>query len=328
MRLVLIGPGLMSIPPKGWGAVESLIWDYYTCIRTYHPDVDVHIVNEKEESVMLEKLRTLNPDIVHLHYDAYIERMRKVRGPIIILTSHYAYIDQQDAVKELDLYHKIFRLFIASEFPIFCLSPAIRDTYLRNGAEADTLFVHPNGANEELYRYTEEPALGHRSAYVGKIDGRKRQAHYVNISAIDFIGQIDGNQFPRDHPNWKGEWTKGQLQQGLTDYGNLVLLSEAEAHALVCCEALICGLGLVVSEFATANLDTSLPFITVIPTEKLSDTLYVAQEIERNRTISLAMRPQIREYALKNFSWRPLVAAYITQLKELLKRKTTCLEQL
>ena len=28
MKLVIIGPGIMPIPPKGWGAVESLIWDY------------------------------------------------------------------------------------------------------------------------------------------------------------------------------------------------------------------------------------------------------------------------------------------------------------
>ena len=28
MNVALIGPGIMPIPPDGWGAVESLIWDY------------------------------------------------------------------------------------------------------------------------------------------------------------------------------------------------------------------------------------------------------------------------------------------------------------
>ena len=106
-----------------------------------------------------------------------------------------------------------------------------------------------------------------------------------------------------------------------------MLLSEAEAHALVCCEALICGLGLVVSEAATANLDTSLPFITVIPDEKLGDIEYVAKEIERNREVAVTMRPAIREYGLAKFSWRPLVDAYVACLKELLEKRTTCLEQ-
>ena len=29
MKIALIGPGIMPIPPPGWGAVEILIWDYY-----------------------------------------------------------------------------------------------------------------------------------------------------------------------------------------------------------------------------------------------------------------------------------------------------------
>ena len=27
MKISLIGPGIMPIPPVGWGAVEILIWD-------------------------------------------------------------------------------------------------------------------------------------------------------------------------------------------------------------------------------------------------------------------------------------------------------------
>ena len=27
MKLSIIGPGIMPIPPQGWGAVEILIWD-------------------------------------------------------------------------------------------------------------------------------------------------------------------------------------------------------------------------------------------------------------------------------------------------------------
>ncbi len=327
MRLAIVGPGTISIPPKGWGAVESLIWDYYTFIRAYHPDVDVHIVSEKEEGPMLDAIRALNPDVVHLHHDAYVNRMRKVRGPLVLLTSHYSWTERQGEVKEYDMYFKVFTQFIASGFPIFCLSPAIANAYIEHGAEPDSVFVHHNGANEELYRYTEAPSKGDRSAYVGKIEPRKRQARYSGIDSIDFIGHIADSDFPTDHPNWKGEWTKGQLQEGLTEYGNLVLLSEAEAHALVCCEALMCGLGLVVSEYAAANLDRGLPFITVIPTERLCDLEFVEAEITRNRAVSIAMRSQIRAYGLENFSWRPLVAAYVARLKGLLERKTSGLEQ-
>ena len=30
MNIALIGPGILPIPPNGWGAVESLIWDYFS----------------------------------------------------------------------------------------------------------------------------------------------------------------------------------------------------------------------------------------------------------------------------------------------------------
>jgi hypothetical protein len=42
-----------------------------------------------------------------------------------------------------------------------------------------------------------------------------------------------------------------------------VLLSDGEAHSLVIMEALAAGLGVVVSEFATANLCLAKEFITV-----------------------------------------------------------------
>ena len=29
LKISIIGPGIMPIPPTGWGAVEILIWDYY-----------------------------------------------------------------------------------------------------------------------------------------------------------------------------------------------------------------------------------------------------------------------------------------------------------
>ena len=40
--------------------------------------------------------------------------------------------------------------------------------------------------------------------------------------------------------NYLGEWTKDQLYKELTDYGNLVLLSDGEAHSLVIMEGICC----------------------------------------------------------------------------------------
>ena len=33
MKIALIGPGIMEIPPPKWGAVEMLIWDYALILK-------------------------------------------------------------------------------------------------------------------------------------------------------------------------------------------------------------------------------------------------------------------------------------------------------
>ena len=71
-------------------------------------------------------------------------------------------------------------------------------------------------------------------------------------------------------------------------------------------EALAAGLGVVVSEFATANLDLDKEFITVIPEKKISDIDFVEEQIIKNREYSVQHRQEIREYA-KQFDWTETV---------------------
>ena len=135
---------------------------------------------------------------------------------------------------------------------------------------------------------------------------------YQTIPSLDFVGNYHDSPFFREHPNYLGEWDKPTLYENLTDYGNLVLLSEGEADPLVVKEALIAGLGVVVSECACANLDLTKDFITVIPNERLRDLNYVYKAIEKNRQVSVEKREEIREYALANFSWRNIVERYVS----------------
>jgi glycosyltransferase involved in cell wall biosynthesis len=107
-----------------------------------------------------------------------------------------------------------------------------------------------------------------------------------------------------------GEWDKPTLYRDLTEYGNLVLLSDGEADPLVVKEALIAGLGVVVTPAAAANLDTSHPFITVIPFSRLRDSEFISNEIKKNRETALENREAIREYGIRNFHWAHLVETY------------------
>ena len=45
MKIVLIGPGIMPIPPTGWGAVEILVWDTKVALEKLGHDEPQHKIN-------------------------------------------------------------------------------------------------------------------------------------------------------------------------------------------------------------------------------------------------------------------------------------------
>ena len=127
---------------------------------------------------------------------------------------------------------------------------------------------------------------------------------------IDFIGNNADPSFDIEDPCYFGEQSKEDIMENLTSYANLILLSSGEAHPFVCLEGMASGLGLVLSEQSTANLDLSKPFITVIPDDKINDIDYLKKSIEENRKISMNMRKEIRQYCRDNFDWCAIIQKY------------------
>lgn len=112
---------------------------------------------------------------------------------------------------------------------------------------------------------------------------------------------------------------KEHLYNNLTEYGNLVLLSDGEAHPLVCMEAFAAGLGVVISQWAAANLDIRKKFITIIPENKISDIKFVEQCIKQNREYSIHHRDEILDYA-KQFDWKNVIQKYyIPNIKKVIE---------
>jgi glycosyltransferase involved in cell wall biosynthesis len=95
-------------------------------------------------------------------------------------------------------------------------------------------------------------------------------------------------------------------------------LSDGEnGTPLVVKEAMINGLGVVISKYASHDIPDNLPFVTVIPDDKLQDTFYVEEKIKENREISVGMRDEIRQFAIDNFSWESLVKFYAQNIEKL-----------
>jgi len=320
MKIALVGPGIIEIPPKGWGAVESLIWDYATELGELgHEGV---IINTPDLNEIIRELRSDDFDFIHVHYDVFYSLMDAIRSYCpnskLAISSHYPYIDQRDR-HPYDGYDKIYSWLISNtKYYNFCISEKDYNTYLNDGADESKLLVCKNGAQHRDYSYTDSPTQSDRTLYLGKIEKRKRQSFYQSIDNVDYVGKyVPGTPFDTD-VNYLGEWDHKTKLETVTEYGNMLLLSDGEnGTPLVIKEALICGLGVVVSKYAAHDLDKSLPFVTVIEEDKWNDIEYVKEKLEENRKVSLTMRDEIRNYGIKNFSWETLVKTYIQNIENM-----------
>jgi hypothetical protein len=315
MKISMIGPGLMPIPPKGWGAVESLIWDMANALKDLGHEVQ--IINTTDGNKVLNAINEFNPDFVHINYDDFIVLYPHIKQPKA-MTSHFGYLERPDMMNG---YVNIFNKFQEMKPNVFCLSEGIKNIYkIFSSFPEDKLFVTPNGVNMDAFNFKEEPEHPHRSMYLAKVDYRKRQHLFQNIDSLWFAGNIVDERYDTKN-NYLGEWSKEQLYKELTDYGNLVLLSDGEAHSLVIMEAFAAGLGVVISEFAKANLDLDKKFITVIPEKKIKDIEFVEGQIIRNREYSIKHRDEIREYA-KQFEWKNVLQKhYLPSIQKLIANK-------
>lgn len=304
MKICLVGPGIMPIPPVGWGAVEILIWDYKETLEKLGHEVI--IINTRDQRQIIELCNSHNPDFVHVQYDEFWQVCNLINCNNVAITSHFGYLDQEN---KYDYYYNQIMNGFSSMYKakIFALSPSIAEKYKARGFSQDRLRIVPNGVRDDLFQFQIECEYPDRSIYLAKVEPRKRQYLYQNIDSLYFAGNNIESRFNTQNSNYLGELSKEQLYNNLTRYANLVLLSDGEAHPLVCLEAMSAGLGLVISEWATANLDLNLPFIDVIPESKIHDIEYVEDVIKSNREKSVNMRSEIRDYVISNFSWEKIV---------------------
>jgi len=304
MKVCIVGPGIQPIPPTGWGAVEILIHD--TRLELEKLGHSVLVVNTPDRQEIISQVNKFEPQFVHIQYDSFTDVVPHLTCKSVAMTSHYGYLEQSKRWAP-DGYPKIADNFCKSTADIFALSPGIASVYEGLGIDSSRVHVVPNGVSGGKFRFAEACENPHLSIYLAKVEPRKRQKDFQGVEGLCFAGNCIDNRFDQASERYLGEWSKKKLYSSLTKYANLVLLSDGEAHPLVCMEALVAGLGLVVSECSQANLDTSLPFIDVIPESRISDLRYVQEIIEKNRNVSVGMRNEIRQYGL-TFSWKKIVA--------------------
>ena len=81
MKITQVTPGIITIPPNGWGAVEKVIWEYYNNIKELGHECDIKYLDETEGG---------NSDIVHIHMaNLAIEAANKGIPYIFSLHDHH-----------------------------------------------------------------------------------------------------------------------------------------------------------------------------------------------------------------------------------------------
>ena len=317
MKILLVGPGFSPIPPTGWGAVESIVWDYYQIL--IKQGIEVIIINTQKTQNIINLCNSYNADIIHIMYDDHIIIVPYLTCRKILYTSHYAYITHPNFETQYSSYFEnIFKKVIQyqDKIIVYAISNLIIEKYKKHGFNKQ-IHLMGNGAREDKFNFSLTPNNPTKSVYIAKIEYRKSQYKYQSIPNINFVGNYCDSPFNFHLSNYIGEWDKDTLYKNLTNYGNLILLSEGEADPLVVKEALIAGLGVVLSECSCSNLDLSKKFITIIPNNRLNDLDYISNEIEENRKYSILHREEIRTYALEYFAWNRIIQNYINVLNRI-----------
>jgi len=317
MKIALIGPGIMPIPPQNWGAVESLIWDYYEYLK--EKGVEVDILNTPDLRAVANHVNNTDYDFIHLHYDDHAGVLSGLINKPFCVTTHYGYI--KDHYPNYGYWSRIFNGVLNCP-GIISLSNEIQGLFKLSGFNKFTRVLR-NGARTKEFRYTKTPSLD--SLCLGKVEPRKRQADLANVCSgkcnVDFIGPVIDNNFKQNETcKYKGVWSKPDLYNGLTEYKCLILLSDGEAAPLVVPEALSAGLSIVVSETASANLDRSLPFIHVLPNGYMHEdiTYIINKAVEENAKY----RDDIRNYALTHFDWSVICDEYLGIVKDFINENS------
>jgi glycosyltransferase involved in cell wall biosynthesis len=313
MKIVLVGPGIMPIPPTGWGAVELLIWDYFNQLTKMGHDV--RIVNTANKSEIIKLVNEIKYDVVHLHYDEHWDVIPHLTTPLKIITSHYPYITDKSKWGG-DGYDKIMNGFKQISLDpttyIYCLNKSCVNMFETFGISCDKLRVIPNGICSENVRFDSDVKYNGKVLCVAKIEPRKRQYLTYDLDNIYYVGKGDLN-----HENFLGEWSREKILNELTNYDGFILLSQEENDSLALKEALVAGLPCIVSEGTVKNIvlePNLMKYVLVIPENQLNTKEEIRELINNHIEVCRPFREEIRNLSIKYFSFEGVVKTYINLL--------------
>jgi glycosyltransferase involved in cell wall biosynthesis len=304
LKVLIIAPGETSLPVVGWGAVEYIVMKHVKVLT----DLGFHVIvlNSWHHRDWLRAL-SMRPSFVVLHYDMFSIRWhhyrRFFRIPTLVF-SHFGYA----AFPEFwnSTFRRSFNYFSKFEY-IGCLNAEILKTFSALSPDSELILL-PNGSEEN--EFAQIPTIRfEKFVLIGKVEERKKQIEIVRSLSrpdlVDFIGPIQDRRFASLSQNQQqcflGEWDRDRIKSELPKYRGLILLSDAEADALVLHEALAAGIEVFVSKNSLGSQEVS-QFVHLV---------HSVEELDQLLTACLDRKPFdssiIRVHAASN-SWEKQVA--------------------
>lgn len=132
MRIAQITPGVIAIPPNGWGAVEKIIWEYTKVLRNLGHQVEI---------IYTDDVRKDEWDVVHVHM-ANLALLLRDRGIPYVFShhDHHAYWLGKDSdvyKKNLEAIKGSVLSFVHAKYLVEYFESAPQLRYLSHGANLE-----------------------------------------------------------------------------------------------------------------------------------------------------------------------------------------------
>jgi autotransporter strand-loop-strand O-heptosyltransferase len=206
MKITQVTPGLIPVPPNGWGAVEKIIWNYKLNFEEMGHECDVTYLNYVDT----------NSDIIHIHV-ANLAIEAKERGIPYIFSLHDHHVVRHG--KNSGTYWENLEA-IKGSIISFTHAEFLVDYF----DETDKLFYLSHGVDTEYFSYTPKEITEHKLLCVANNGYRDNQSYdrkgfRFAIEAAKELGLPITIVGPKNNENFFN------VNEDLLDYDRLTILS-------------------------------------------------------------------------------------------------------
>lgn len=337
MKIIIVGSGVINIPPQGYGAVEKHIWNLSRSLEKMGHEVI--ILNHKFgygplnryrfASWAKKKLENEDYDVIHIHTTS-VGTFFKIFHLNYVYTTHSRYWLSQKGMKGKFIL-SLERRVVKYAKKVISVSPRTIDL-IKGYCNP---YIIPNGVDVDLYKPDYENRNGNKLVCLGEIVphkkfdlivqaakdlnckviliGPKRDMEYVNK-----LKQIGGNKVI-----FTGEIEENEMIKTLSQSDIFLHPSIAEAFSMAVIEAMSCGLPIIASDICKDQVfDEVNGFAISTSVDDEKRIMIIREKIKMLLTeekLRKKMSESSRDIVLERYSWEKIADKVVRVYEDYLK---------